>query len=220
MQPLLVLSTVHGTLSRAIRLDSPCAEDSAAGSGAGVAAAGTAGIDGQGRPKERENTSLGWLTSRFIEFLERCPDGAADLTSVCEHLAVPKRRMYDITNVLEGVGLLDKRGKNTVVWRGMAGASDSTGRAALAAAYRKRLEELDEESLRLDAALAGESLGRAALAARATAAAPRSAVALSAAAPHCRCHCLPAHLPLLPIAIASVCPSHAPPQPFPTSSCA
>lgn len=116
--------------------------------------AGASGAGGAGN-KERENTSLGWLTSRFIEFLERCPEGAADLAVVCEHLGVPKRRMYDITNVLEGVGLLDKRGKNTVVWRGMAGAGDSAGRGALAGAYRRRLEELDEESLRLDAALAG-----------------------------------------------------------------
>jgi hypothetical protein len=33
-------------------------------------------------------------------------------------LQVPKRRIYDITNVLEGVGLLEKRSKNTVAWKG------------------------------------------------------------------------------------------------------
>lgn len=33
-------------------------------------------------------------------------------------LQVPKRRIYDITNVLEGVGLIEKRSKNTVAWKG------------------------------------------------------------------------------------------------------
>jgi E2F/DP family winged-helix DNA-binding domain len=33
-------------------------------------------------------------------------------------LSVPKRRIYDITNVLEGVGMLEKRSKNTVAWKG------------------------------------------------------------------------------------------------------
>lgn len=28
-----------------------------------------------------------------------------------------KRRIYDITNVLEGIGLIEKKTKNTVQWR-------------------------------------------------------------------------------------------------------
>ena len=35
-----------------------------------------------------------------------------------EVLGVPKRRIYDITNVLEGVGVLEKRTKNMVAWKG------------------------------------------------------------------------------------------------------
>ncbi|CAI5981260.1 unnamed protein product [Closterium sp. NIES-65] len=34
-------------------------------------------------------------------------------------LPVQKRRIYDITNVLEGIGLIEKRGKNIVRWAGM-----------------------------------------------------------------------------------------------------
>lgn len=30
---------------------------------------------------------------------------------------VPKRRLYDITNVLEGVDLIEKVGKNSIRWR-------------------------------------------------------------------------------------------------------
>jgi hypothetical protein len=30
---------------------------------------------------------------------------------------VQKRRIYDITNVLEGIGLIEKKSKNNVRWR-------------------------------------------------------------------------------------------------------
>lgn len=33
---------------------------------------------------------------------------------------VQKRRIYDITNVLEGIGLIEKKGKNNIQWRGSA----------------------------------------------------------------------------------------------------
>ena len=35
-----------------------------------------------------------------------------------------KRRIYDITNVLEGIGLIDKKSKNNIQWKGN-GAEDS-----------------------------------------------------------------------------------------------
>ena len=34
------------------------------------------------------------------------------------NLGVQKRRIYDITNVLEGIGLVEKKSKNTVHWVG------------------------------------------------------------------------------------------------------
>lgn len=37
---------------------------------------------------------------------------------------VKKRRIYDITNVLEGVGLVEKKSKNVVHWTGGSGAHD------------------------------------------------------------------------------------------------
>ena len=33
-------------------------------------------------------------------------------------LQVQKRRIYDITNVLEGIGLIEKKSKNVIAWRG------------------------------------------------------------------------------------------------------
>ena len=34
-------------------------------------------------------------------------------------LDVQKRRIYDITNVLEGIGLIEKSAKNKIRWKGV-----------------------------------------------------------------------------------------------------
>jgi transcription factor E2F3 len=41
-----------------------------------------------------------------------------DLNATAKLLDVAKRRIYDITNVLEGIGLLEKCSKNTIKWKG------------------------------------------------------------------------------------------------------
>ena len=38
---------------------------------------------------------------------------------------VQKRRIYDITNVLEGIGLIEKKSKNNIQWRGGASTDDA-----------------------------------------------------------------------------------------------
>ena len=50
----------------------------------------------------------------------------ADSLSLCyvkaaDQLAVrQKRRIYDITNVLEGIGLIEKKSKNSIQWKYVA----------------------------------------------------------------------------------------------------
>lgn len=56
----------------------------------------------------RYDTSLGLLTKKFIDLLEESPDGIIDLNVASAQLNVQKRRIYDITNVLEGIGILEK----------------------------------------------------------------------------------------------------------------
>jgi E2F/DP family winged-helix DNA-binding domain len=56
----------------------------------------------------RYDTSLGLLTRKFIDLLENSPDGVIDLNNASVQLNVQKRRIYDITNVLEGIGILEK----------------------------------------------------------------------------------------------------------------
>jgi hypothetical protein len=43
--------------------------------------------------------------------------GTIDLNDAATTLTAPKQRIYDITNVLEGVGLVEKRNKNIIQWR-------------------------------------------------------------------------------------------------------
>lgn len=41
-----------------------------------------------------------------------------DLNDAAKRLNVQKRRIYDITNVLEGIGLIEKTIKNKIKWKG------------------------------------------------------------------------------------------------------
>lgn len=62
----------------------------------------------------RYDSSLGLLTRKFIGLMEEAEGGVLDLNKAVDALAVQKRRIYDITNVLEGIGLIGKCGKNNV----------------------------------------------------------------------------------------------------------
>ncbi|KOB71051.1 Uncharacterized protein OBRU01_14874, partial [Operophtera brumata] len=67
--------------------------------------------------RSRFDTSLGLLTKKFVALLKSSPNGVLDLNIAAEHLSVQKRRIYDITNVLEGIGILEKRSKNNIQWK-------------------------------------------------------------------------------------------------------
>jgi transcription factor E2F6 len=58
------------------------------------------------------------LTKKFIQLLREAPDQCVDLNDTVGKLAVQKRRIYDITNVLEGIGLIQKYKKNKIRWAG------------------------------------------------------------------------------------------------------
>ena len=54
---------------------------------------------------------------RFCQLLANSEDNSLDLNYACNKLGVAKRRIYDITNVLEGVGLIEKTTKNLIRWK-------------------------------------------------------------------------------------------------------
>tara|TARA_B110000208_G_scaffold15901_1_gene19067 strand:+ start:184 stop:507 length:324 start_codon:yes stop_codon:yes gene_type:complete len=74
------------------------------------------------QPGGRYQSSLGVLTKKFVSLLKETHGGNIDLNKAAGELGVQKRRIYDITNVLEGIGLIDKRPKGNIVWKGEDGA--------------------------------------------------------------------------------------------------
>ncbi|XP_078236169.1 transcription factor E2F2 [Pogona vitticeps] len=76
--------------------------------------------------KTRYDTSLGLLTKKFIHLLSESKDGVLDLNQAAEVLDVQKRRIYDITNVLEGIQLIRKKSKNNIQWMGTGIFEDSS----------------------------------------------------------------------------------------------
>lgn len=66
----------------------------------------------------RFDNSLGLLTKKFLHLLKSSADGTLDLNKAATDLGVQKRRIYDITNVLEGISLIEKQSKNVIVWKG------------------------------------------------------------------------------------------------------
>ncbi|ORZ04474.1 E2F/DP family winged-helix DNA-binding domain-domain-containing protein [Absidia repens] len=71
----------------------------------------------------RYDSSLGLLTKKFIALLKASRHGDLDLNAAAKQLKVQKRRIYDITNVLEGIRLIEKNSKNHVRWIGKDAAS-------------------------------------------------------------------------------------------------
>ena len=69
-------------------------------------------------PGHRYDSSLGLLTKKFIQLLQEASNhGVLDLNQAATKLGVQKRRIYDITNVLEGIGLISKKSKNNIQWK-------------------------------------------------------------------------------------------------------
>ncbi|CAL5352548.1 unnamed protein product [Camellia sinensis] len=67
----------------------------------------------------RYDSSLGLLTKKFINLIKHAENGILDLNKAADTLEVQKRRIYDITNVLEGIGLIEKKLKNRIQWKGL-----------------------------------------------------------------------------------------------------
>jgi len=96
----------------------------------------------------RYDSSLGLLTKKFVNLINQAEDGVLDLNKAADTLHVQKRRIYDITNVLEGVGLIEKKLKNRIQWKGLgAGRPElAKGDESVLQAEVKKLH-MEEQSL-------------------------------------------------------------------------
>ncbi|XP_045700544.1 transcription factor E2F6 isoform X1 [Phyllostomus hastatus] len=68
--------------------------------------------------RPRFDVSLVYLTRKFMDLVRNAPGGILDLNKVATKLGVRKRRVYDITNVLDGIDLVEKKSKNHIRWIG------------------------------------------------------------------------------------------------------
>ncbi|KAL6527936.1 hypothetical protein OROMI_029747 [Orobanche minor] len=97
----------------------------------------------------RYDSSLGLLTKKFIDLIKRAEDGIIDLNNAADTLEVQKRRIYDITNVLEGIGLIEKKLKNRIQWKGVDVSRPGEADESLSS-LQGEVENLNLEERRLD----------------------------------------------------------------------
>ncbi|KAL4235358.1 Transcription factor e2f4 [Mactra antiquata] len=107
-------------------------------------------LDGEA-PTNRHEKSLGLLTTKFVTLLQEAKDGVLDLKVAADQLAVrQKRRIYDITNVLEGIGLIEKKSKNSIQWKGAGPGCNTREYSDKLYSVQEELEELRQKEAELD----------------------------------------------------------------------
>jgi hypothetical protein len=106
---------------------------------------------GANKPYSRKSKSLGLLAVRFVDWCREIDDGTISLDAASKTLVVVRRRIYDVVNVLQSIGIVARQGKNTYTWHGAAGmrATLADIQAGLAAA-----DDADDKGTKR-----GESLG-------------------------------------------------------------
>ncbi|KAG7468623.1 hypothetical protein MATL_G00145010 [Megalops atlanticus] len=105
----------------------------------------------QPQTPSRHEKSLGLLTTKFVTLLQEAKDGVLDLKVAADTLAVrQKRRIYDITNVLEGIGLIEKKSKNSIQWKGVGPGCNTREIADKLIDLKAELEDLDRREHELD----------------------------------------------------------------------
>ncbi|KAJ8383262.1 hypothetical protein AAFF_G00222750 [Aldrovandia affinis] len=99
---------------------------------------GTETPDGEGQLWEAEGPERvadevdalkmqGRLTMRSMDLLSSAPDGIVDLNEAARVLGARKRRVYDVTNVLDGIQLIKKRSTSQIQWVGSVPVNELSG---------------------------------------------------------------------------------------------
>ncbi|XP_016851705.1 transcription factor E2F4 [Anolis carolinensis] len=113
--------------------------------------AADSGAQPPGGGPSRHEKSLGLLTTKFVSLLQEAKDGVLDLKLAADTLAVrQKRRIYDITNVLEGIGLIEKKSKNSIQWKGVGPGCNTREIAHKLIELKAEIEDLEQRERELE----------------------------------------------------------------------
>lgn len=101
----------------------------------------------------RYDRSLALGTPKFLKLLKEKHDGVLDLNLATESLMVQNHRMYESINVLEGIGIIEKKRKNNARWRVQCDDSSHSGAETEpeSTSLQLHLEQVAQEELMLDA---------------------------------------------------------------------
>lgn len=86
----------------------------------------------------KEKKALSGLTEDFLNQLKSVEGKEVDLSKLEKSLGVSKRRLYDVTNVLTGINLVERSGKAKVKWIGQTSEESDLKQCA------EQEKELDE----------------------------------------------------------------------------
>lgn len=64
----------------------------------------------------RQENSLCKLTKKVLSYIGSKNKVNININELVKDLGVKKRRIYDITNVFQGIGYFEKQGKNEIIW--------------------------------------------------------------------------------------------------------
>ncbi|XP_063726908.1 uncharacterized protein LOC134854541 [Symsagittifera roscoffensis] len=99
--------------------------------------------------QQKNDGSLAQTSRRFVEYIQKFSGPPVDLNVMALKIKCPKRRLYDITNVLEGIGLLEKVSKNKVQWICCGGCDISFDHVNIAS-IKNELADLEKTEADLD----------------------------------------------------------------------
>jgi len=108
---------------------------------------GKGGHDSEGKSKPRHENSLGVLTNNFVQLIKDSAELTLDLNDAVRQLNVQKRRIYDITNVLEGIGYIEKLSKNKIKW---VGQNEENNYQEEINQLSVKMKELDTDEKKID----------------------------------------------------------------------
>ena len=74
-------------------------------------------FNGEEPIENRQDNSLFHLTKKVLKYILKKKKVKININTMVRDLKLKKRRIYDITNVLQGIDYIEKRGKNEIIWK-------------------------------------------------------------------------------------------------------